>query len=226
MLDAVRPGVVLVEEAGEILESHILTALGPETKQLVLIGDHKQLRPRVNFALSVEKGDGYDLNKSLFERLVERGYPHHTLLQQHRMRPELANFVRELTYPDLFDASSTQNRPSIKGLQDNIVFLNHTHMEEQMQNVRDWKDDTSPSTKRNLYEIRMAINMGTEHHHFRLDQHDVYLNHHALQVPPSTGARRHHHSSTGCRPSTSSSCNPGGYTRTSLVRTRPEGLEA
>ena len=33
--------ILLVEEAGEILESHILTALGPETSQIILIGDHK-----------------------------------------------------------------------------------------------------------------------------------------------------------------------------------------
>lgn len=33
--------VLLVEEAGEILESHVLTALGEETKQVILIGDHK-----------------------------------------------------------------------------------------------------------------------------------------------------------------------------------------
>ncbi|KAL7619886.1 hypothetical protein AAE478_010433 [Parahypoxylon ruwenzoriense] len=157
MLNSARPGVVLVEEAGEILESHILTALGPDTRQLILIGDHKQLRPKVHFALSVEKGDGYDLNRSLFERLVAQGYPHHTLLQQHRMRPELANFVRELTYPNLVDASSTKSRPNIKGLQDDIIFINHAHKEEQMQNVRDWKDGTSPSTKRNTYEIHMAI---------------------------------------------------------------------
>ncbi|KAK5630234.1 hypothetical protein RRF57_005949 [Xylaria bambusicola] len=157
MLNAERPGVVLVEEAGEILESHILTALGPDTKQLILVGDHKQLRPKVNFDLSVEKGEGYDLNISLFERLILRGFPHHTLLEQHRMRPELSRFVRELTYPNLVDASRTKNRPNIKGLQDNIIFLNHTCHEEQMHNVRDWKDGASPSTKRNAYEIHMAI---------------------------------------------------------------------
>jgi hypothetical protein len=156
-LRSVRPGVVLVEEAGEILESHILTAIGPDTKQLILIGDHKQLRPKVNFALSVEKDDGYDLNRSLFERLVLRGYPNHSLLQQHRMRPELAEFIRVLTYPALEDASTTKNRQNVKGLQDNIVFLSHAQREEEMPNVRDWKDGMSPSTKRNLYEIRMAI---------------------------------------------------------------------
>jgi len=35
------PGVLLVEEAGEILESHVLTAMGDKTQQLILIGDHK-----------------------------------------------------------------------------------------------------------------------------------------------------------------------------------------
>ena len=38
---AAAPEVVLVEEAGEILESHVLTALGPRVSQLILIGDHK-----------------------------------------------------------------------------------------------------------------------------------------------------------------------------------------
>jgi hypothetical protein len=36
-----RPGILVVEEAGEILESHILTALSAETEQVILIGDHK-----------------------------------------------------------------------------------------------------------------------------------------------------------------------------------------
>ena len=40
-LKAVSPDVLLVEEAGEILESHVITALGPSTKQMILIGDHK-----------------------------------------------------------------------------------------------------------------------------------------------------------------------------------------
>jgi superfamily I DNA and/or RNA helicase len=40
-------GIVLVEEAGELLEAHVLTSLSPSTKHLILIGDHKQLRPKV-----------------------------------------------------------------------------------------------------------------------------------------------------------------------------------
>jgi AAA domain len=44
-LQAAAPQVVLVEEAGEILESHILTALSEHTSQLILIGDHKYACP-------------------------------------------------------------------------------------------------------------------------------------------------------------------------------------
>lgn len=72
--------VVLVEEAGEVLESHILTAMcGSDheaTKHLVLIGDHKQLRPKVeNFDLTLVSRQGYNLDRSLFERLVLSGRP-------------------------------------------------------------------------------------------------------------------------------------------------------
>jgi hypothetical protein len=40
-LRSASPDVLLVEEAGEILESHVITALGSRTKQMILIGDHK-----------------------------------------------------------------------------------------------------------------------------------------------------------------------------------------
>ena len=38
MLDAAEATVVLVEEAGEILESHVITSLSSATKHLILIG--------------------------------------------------------------------------------------------------------------------------------------------------------------------------------------------
>jgi superfamily I DNA and/or RNA helicase len=66
-----------------------------------MIGDHKQLRPKCSYELSVEQGDGFDLNRSLFERLVLKGFPHVTHAQQHRMRPEISSIIRHLTYPDL-----------------------------------------------------------------------------------------------------------------------------
>ncbi|KAF8876358.1 P-loop containing nucleoside triphosphate hydrolase protein, partial [Gymnopilus junonius] len=152
------PDVILVEEAGEILESHVITALGRAAKQLILIGDHKQLRPKVNnFELTVEKGEGYDLNRSLFERLVLKGYPHDTLISQHRMRPEISSMVRHLTYPDLEDAPKTKGRPDLRGVQDNVIFINHDQPEDELVGVADMRDMGSKSSKQNLYEARMVL---------------------------------------------------------------------
>jgi hypothetical protein len=64
-IQAARPGILLVEEAGEvfflppnrgqmltnvgeILESHILTAMGANMRQLILIGDHKLVFPYIH----------------------------------------------------------------------------------------------------------------------------------------------------------------------------------
>ncbi len=66
--------VLIVEEAGEILESHVLTSLSANVKHVILIGDHKQLRPKVEcYDLQVESGQMLDLNMSLFERLILQG---------------------------------------------------------------------------------------------------------------------------------------------------------
>lgn len=157
-LQAASRDVVLVEEAGEILESHVITALGPHTQQLILIGDHKQLRPKVNnYKLTVEKGEGYDLNRSMFERLILKGFPHQTLHQQHRMRPEISSLIRSLTYPDLIDAPKTQGRSDIRGLQSNVVFISHEHREDEAMETANWKDMSSISSKQNRFEVDMVL---------------------------------------------------------------------
>lgn len=154
----VSPGIVMVEEAGEILESHVLTALSPDTKQLVLIGDHKQLRPKINnFSLTVEKGDGYNLNQSLFERLVLSGVPHVTLNHQHRMRPEISALVKSLTYPELRDAPKTEGRPPLRGFQDTVIFVSHNMPELNAERIAERRDDGANSSKENIYEANMVL---------------------------------------------------------------------
>jgi superfamily I DNA and/or RNA helicase len=158
-IQAASADVVLVEEAGEILESHVLTSLGSTTDQLILIGDHKQLRPKVaNYKLTVEKGEGFDLNRSMFERLVLKGFPHERLTQQHRMRPEISKLVRHLTYPDLIDGPNTQGRPNIRGLQDNVVFVSHDHLEDENSALAKQRNmNLALSSKRNKYEAEMVL---------------------------------------------------------------------
>lgn len=182
-INAASPSVVLVEEAGEILESHTLTALAPQTRQLILIGDHKyvpspilphpipdlrlhvpfcrQLRPKVNnYRLTVEKDEGFDLNRSLFERLVLKGYPHETLTQQHRMRPEISTLIRGLMYPNLVDAPSTQSRPNLRGVRNNVVFINHDHPEDNLDGQQPDANDEEAgrkASKTNPHEVKMVL---------------------------------------------------------------------
>ncbi|KAJ5823469.1 hypothetical protein N7447_005809 [Penicillium robsamsonii] len=152
------PGIVLLEEAGEILESHVLTAMTPDTKHLILIGDHQQLRPKINsYSLSTEKGDGYDLNVSLFERLIHAGYPHTTLMKQHRMCPEISSLVRNLTYPGLEDDRKTKNRPQPRGLCDRVIFFHHQNPEDIFVEVSDLRDENSKGSKRNAFEAEIVL---------------------------------------------------------------------
>ena len=110
----------------------------------------RQLRPKINnYNLSVEKGDGYELNQSLFERLVKQGYPHTTLEEQHRMRPEISMLVRELTYPELRDAPGTFGRPNLTGLQDNVIFIHHDKPEEDFKQLAEMRDMNAKSSKQN-----------------------------------------------------------------------------
>ena len=174
-----RPEILVVEEAGEVLESHVLTALGNDTQRLILIGDQKcvivllpswgvwltdvgtpdrQLRPKVNsYELTVEKGDGYDLNRSLFERLVIEGHPYRSLSRQHRMRPEISALVRALTYPDLTDGPRTGSRPLIRGLQNTVIFIDHRYLEDNDSTFPDPGHLGATTSKRNRFEVDMVV---------------------------------------------------------------------
>ncbi|KAL1838403.1 hypothetical protein VTJ49DRAFT_2687 [Mycothermus thermophilus] len=158
LIRAACPDVVMMEEAGEILESHTLTALTSTVKQLVLIGDHKQLRPKINnYSLSVEKGDGFDLNCSMFERLIKQGMPHVTLTMQHRMVPEISAFPRALTYPELVNGPKTSGRPEIRGLRDRVIFVNHNKPEDTDRQLQDRRDLTAKASRKNQFEAEMAL---------------------------------------------------------------------
>jgi hypothetical protein len=158
MIRDAEPDIVVVEEAGEILECHILAALAPTVKQLILIGDHKQLPPKINnYALSIAKGDGYDLNRSLFERLIMQGVPHTTLRKQHRMHPDISAFPRAMTYPDLLDDPKTLQREAVAGLQNRVVFVHHQEPEGELKNVQDRRDPTVKSSKFNDFEGDMTL---------------------------------------------------------------------
>jgi hypothetical protein len=142
ILSALRPDVLLLEEAGEVFEAQVLVA-AMSCHQIIMIGDHQQLRPKAeHFELRKEADKGHDIDVSLFERLVlqtARPLRLATLQIQHRMRPEISSFPRALMYPNLRDAEGTKGRENVPGVgikergratvAANVVFVTHTHKE-------------------------------------------------------------------------------------------------
>ncbi|PSR85568.1 hypothetical protein BD289DRAFT_467327 [Coniella lustricola] len=133
-----RSKVVLVEEAAEVHEAHILSALMPGIEHFIQIGDHLQLRPQINnFSLSLESAAGkmYQLDRSQFERLAlgEPGLaavPVAQLSIQRRMRPEISRLIRKTMYPSLQDHGAVLDLPDVLGMRDNVFWLNHSHPED------------------------------------------------------------------------------------------------
>eukprot|EP01097_Dermamoeba_algensis_P010105 TRINITY_DN732_c0_g1_i1.p1 TRINITY_DN732_c0_g1~~TRINITY_DN732_c0_g1_i1.p1 ORF type:complete len:617 (-),score=149.90 TRINITY_DN732_c0_g1_i1:457-2181(-) len=125
LIQSIQPEIVLVEEAAEVLEAHIIAALGPSTKHLILIGDHQQLRPSTAVYQLAAK---YHLDVSLFERLINNGMEQVTLSKQRRMRPEISKLLRFL-YPQLGDSPHVFTYPHVKGVGSDLYFLNHSEEE-------------------------------------------------------------------------------------------------
>jgi helicase required for RNAi-mediated heterochromatin assembly 1 len=115
-LAALQPQSLLIEEAAETREQNIVSALYPSIQQLILVGDHKQLAPKCDIQ---RLGDEpYNLNVSLFQRLVNLDMQFVMLKQQRRMKPEL-RYILNPFYPELFDhpsVKSINNRPDIPGM--------------------------------------------------------------------------------------------------------------
>ncbi|XP_078280181.1 NFX1-type zinc finger-containing protein 1-like [Rhinoraja longicauda] len=81
LLQRVRPRVVILEEAAEILEAQVMTMLSPDCQHLIMINDQPQLRPKV---ADQELAARTHLDMSLFERMVRNHIPFVQLRQQHR----------------------------------------------------------------------------------------------------------------------------------------------
>lgn len=157
LLRRVRSKVVICEEAGEVMEPHVLSALMPGVEHLIQIGDHRQLRPQIsNYSLSVESSSGtsYQLDRSQFERraMGEPGMAPSPVAQlnvQRRMRPEISSFIRTV-YPKLQDHESVKDAPDVVGLRHNVFWLDHDHQEDSAN------DGVRLRSHSNEWEVDMA----------------------------------------------------------------------
>lgn len=159
-LQRVRCKIVLCEEAGEVMEAHILSAMLPHVEHFIQIGDHQQLRPTINnfkdLSLESTQGQLYQLDRSQFERLSvgHEGRPRIPVAQlnvQRRMRPEISKLIRNTMYERLVDHESTTQLPNVVGMRRNSFWLDH----EQMENIADDQSYNNKS-KSNDWEVTMV----------------------------------------------------------------------
>lgn len=128
----------MVEEAAEILEAHVVCSISKDCQHVILIGDHKQLRPKASV---YELGTKFNLNVSLFERMVNIRGDCAQLAHQHRMRPEIAKLITPSIYKTLHNDESVMNYPKVKGLAKSLFFINHNNREINHDNEESWKND-------------------------------------------------------------------------------------
>ncbi|KAG0088484.1 hypothetical protein BGZ92_006112 [Podila epicladia] len=153
LIRKLAPKIIIYEGAGQVLESHILCTLAPSVQHLILIGDHKQLRPRIetyNLSSDSPIGKKYNLDMSLFERLTTSAttpLPMSVLTTQSRMRPCIADLIRQPLYPNLEYGENTHSYPPVCGMGENLYFMNHDHPEDtkEMNGIQSYSNNSEVS---------------------------------------------------------------------------------
>ena len=104
--------IVLIDEATQATEPSALVPIVKGARQLILVGDHRQLPPTVTSRKAEEGG----LDIPLFERLLANGIPAHMLTTQYRMHPTIREFPSSRFYENkLEDGCSSSDRPPVAG---------------------------------------------------------------------------------------------------------------
>ncbi|XP_051872615.1 NFX1-type zinc finger-containing protein 1-like [Pristis pectinata] len=149
LVQDIQPRIVIVEEAAEVLEAHIITTLSSACKHLILIGDHQQLRPS---ATVYELARSFNLEVSLFERLIMMEVPFVRLNYQHRMRPEIAKLITPHIYEELENTASVKLYENIKGISTNLYFIEHQEPEDQIKEGKSYQNSHEAHFVKSLCE--------------------------------------------------------------------------
>ena len=105
--------IVLIDEATQASEPSALVPINRGCRQLILVGDHKQLPPTV----ISDRAESGGLGQSLFERLHKCEIPAQMLTTQYRMHPSIREFPSASFYDNqLEDGCSKEQRPAPAGL--------------------------------------------------------------------------------------------------------------
>jgi helicase required for RNAi-mediated heterochromatin assembly 1 len=128
LISSLKPRIVLIEEAAEIVEAPVTVTCVPSLQHLILVGDHKQLQGHC--AQKDLEGEPFFLDVSLFERLVNNGMPFETLSRQRRMKPEIRRLLTPI-YGELEDHEVVKTRADVPGMGGiNSFFFCHSWFEK------------------------------------------------------------------------------------------------
>lgn len=145
LISVLRPKIMMIEEAAEVIEAPVTVGCVESLQQLILIGDHKQLQGRCT--VQELEGEPYYLGVSMFERLVHNGIGFTMLTEQRRMAPEISRLLHPI-YGDLNNHKSVEGRGDVPGMDGvNTFFFTH-----------EWPENAdSFASKFNEEEARMVV---------------------------------------------------------------------
>lgn len=123
-------------------------------RNVLVIGDHLQLRPQCNVHKLAIK---FHMDVSLFERLVMNHVPSVMLAVQHRMRPEVARLIVPSVYKNLENHESVLKHPAVPSMTRNVFFLDHDRPEAR---------EEGGSSYYNSHEAAMTLRLA----HFLCEQ--------------------------------------------------------
>jgi helicase required for RNAi-mediated heterochromatin assembly 1 len=128
LVESLAPKVLLIEEAAETLEAPVVAGCFPSLEQLILVGDHQQLRPAVG--IEDLRGHPFYFDLSLFERMVNNGIDYVLLNTQRRMTPEIRSLLHPIYGDQIKDHESVLDRPDVPGMGGLNLFI-YTHTEPE-----------------------------------------------------------------------------------------------
>ena len=156
LIQQLAPKIVIVEEAAEILEPSLIAALNEKVEHLVLIGDHQQLRPKID-TYELRKKFHFDI--SLMERLISSGKINfRTLEKQCRMRPEFSIMLRDI-YPNLKDSESivlNQDHKQHYCINKSMFFWTHDFLERKSRSYTN-KQEAKLVVSLTVYLLRNRV---------------------------------------------------------------------
>ena len=156
LIQQLAPKIVIVEEAAEILEPSLIAALNEKVEHLVLIGDHQQLRPKID-TYELRKKFHFDI--SLMERLISSGKINFkTLEKQCRMRPEFSIMLRDI-YPNLKDSETivlNQDHKQHYCINKSMFFWTHDFLEKKSRSYTN-EQETKLVVSLTVYLLRNRV---------------------------------------------------------------------